>query len=47
MSASLPSISNMCVNEQGKLNAYTLTKVGNFFSFPALSSDTFALPPFK
>lgn len=46
MSASLPNISNMCVNEQCELNAYTFTKV-RIFSLPASSSVPFSLPPFQ
>lgn len=41
MSASLPNVSNMCVNEQCELNAYTFTKVGIVFFF-----SSFKLCPF-
>lgn len=41
MSASLPNVSNMCVNEQCELNAYTVTKVGIVFFF-----SSFKLCPF-
>lgn len=47
MSASLPSLSNMCVNEQWELNAYTLTKVGVCLSFLTSSSVPFAFASFQ
>lgn len=39
MFAPLPGISNMCVNEQQMMNAYTLTKVEIFWQQAALTAQ--------